>query len=150
MSRANLCRWSIRSTSARPRKMPPEDLLDQVIAEPPGQWTRAQQEAVVNRAEDRVVHQFWLCLRPQLACIFAALQIGERRIPPGTDPSVKELLKDGWLALALGDYPGHDLAEGPVERIDQPPRPKAQRFIRGQLRRPVQVGRHSLAEHGQH
>jgi len=30
----------------------------------------------------------------------------------GLNPSVKELLKNAWLALALGDQPGHDLAEG--------------------------------------
>src|SRR5206468_12478892 len=68
-------------------------------------------------------------------CIFASLQIGDGSSPAGTYPPAKELLKDGWLALALGDQPGHDLAEGPVERVDQPPHSKAERLFRGQDRR---------------
>jgi len=30
--------------------------------------------------------------------MLAALQVGDRRIPPGTNPSLEELLKGGWLA----------------------------------------------------
>jgi hypothetical protein len=83
--------------------VPSQDLLDQLLAETPGQWGRPQQHTVIDRAKDRVVQQLRFCLRPQLACLLASLQIGDRSIPPGTNPSVKELLKDGWLALALGD-----------------------------------------------
>jgi hypothetical protein len=87
--------------------VPSKNLFDQFLAEPPGQWARAQQQAVIDRAKDRVVQQFRLCLRPQLACILAALQIGDPRIPPGTNPSVEELLKNGWLARTC---PGTDPA----------------------------------------
>ena len=35
-------RRSIRATSARTRTVPTEDVLDQFLAEPPGQWARVQ------------------------------------------------------------------------------------------------------------
>jgi hypothetical protein len=83
--------------------VPTEDVLDQFLAEPPGQWARVQKHSVIDCAKDRVVQQFRFCFRPQLACILASLQIGDRSIPPGTNPSVKELLENGWLTLALGN-----------------------------------------------
>ena len=54
-------------------------------------------------AKNRVDDQFGFRLRPKLPCILASLQIGDGSIPPGTHPSVKELLKDDRLALPLGD-----------------------------------------------
>src|SRR5436853_4421017 len=85
------CTAPSRSTPGISRAVPADDLLDQFLAEPPGQWARAQQKAVIDRAKDRVVQQFRFCLRPQLACILASLQIGDGSVPPGTNPSVKEL-----------------------------------------------------------
>src|SRR5438132_12083804 len=104
MSSASLAFFALGcATSARLQTGPVDDLLDHFRAEAAGQWARAQQEAVINRAKDRVVQQFRFCLRPQLACILASLQIGVGSVPPGTNTSVKELPKNAWLALALGD-----------------------------------------------
>src|SRR6267143_880450 len=58
--------------------MPADDLVDQFLSEPPGQWTGAQQRAIVNRTKNRIVQEFWVCVRSQLPGIFAPLQIRTR------------------------------------------------------------------------
>src|SRR5579863_4610175 len=103
------------------RAMAEDDLLYQFLAEPLGQWTGAQQHAVVNRTKNRIVQEFRFRVRFQFPGILAALEIRNRSSPSRTNPSVKELLKNGRFTLALGDQPGHDLAKRPVERVDQAP-----------------------------
>jgi hypothetical protein len=48
-------RYPLSSTPAISGAMTADDLLDQFLAEPSGQPARAQQEAVIERAKDRVV-----------------------------------------------------------------------------------------------
>src|SRR5258708_29457173 len=43
-----------RSTPGISRAVPADDLLNQRLADPPGQWARAQPQAVIDRAKDRV------------------------------------------------------------------------------------------------
>jgi hypothetical protein len=46
--------YPLSSTPAISGVMTADDLLDQFLAEPPGQRPRAQQEAVIDRDKDRV------------------------------------------------------------------------------------------------
>jgi hypothetical protein len=108
----------------------------------------------IDRAKDRIVQQVRFCIRPQLACVLGSLQIGDSGSSPGTNQSVEELLTKGWLALAFGDQPSHDLAEGPVEtsisrrtRFDtaQPPPQKSITGNHDSRSQPVEISLPRLA-----
>jgi hypothetical protein len=143
-------RFSIPSLMGVSRAMPEDDLLDQFLAEPSGQWTGAHQHAVVNRTKNRIVQQFRFCVRSKFPGILAALEVRNRSIPSRTNPSVKELLKNGRFTLALRDQPSHDFAKRPVKRVDQAPHSKSQGLFRGQGGRLLQFLGHPLTEHRQH
>src|SRR5580698_6931848 len=108
------------------------------------EFRRVLFRAIVNRAKNRLVQQFRFRLRSEFPGILAALQIRNRGIPSWTNPSVKELLEDARFALALGDQPSHDLAERPVERVDQASHSKPQGLFSGQDGRLLQFEGHPL------
>src|SRR6266702_4712444 len=90
---------SARPTAVGLRTAPMEDVRDQLLAEAPGQRPRAEKEAVVDRAERRIVQQLGIRVRAQLARTHSSPQVGDRGVAPGTDPSVEVLPKNGGLSL---------------------------------------------------
>lgn len=102
-------RWSFVAPNAASAGSPSDaanDLLDQVLPEPSGQWSHAQQEAVINRSEDRVVQYFRPRIRSQLTFILASPQI----IVSDYSTLMVEILKDKARPVAGEVYAAVDIA----------------------------------------
>lgn len=102
-------RWAFVAPNAASAGGPSDaanDLLDQVLAEPSGQWAHAQLQAVINRSEDRVVQYFRPRIRSQLTFILASPQI----IVSDYTTLMVEILKDNPRPVAGEVYAAVDIS----------------------------------------